>query len=92
MFIIAEWPGNCKSKDNDRINGKDIDFKLANKARYQLLFAIDACQFPILSWRWLDIWFQPMGWLFSAHLMSINSAIMTCQPQPASHDLCISTY
>ena len=42
----------------------------------------------ILSWSWLDIWFEPMGWLVLGHVTGINSATTTCQPRPANHDLC----
>ena len=42
----------------------------------------------ILSWSWLNIWFEPMRWLVSGHVTGINTATTTCQPRPANHDLC----
>ena len=42
----------------------------------------------ILSWSWLNIWFEPMRWLVLGHVTGINSATTTCQPWPANHDLC----
>ena len=44
----------------------------------------------ILSWSWLNIWFEPMRWPVLGHVTSINSATTTCQPRPANHDLCAS--
>ena len=46
--------------------------------------------FNILSWSWLIIWFQPMGWPVLGHVTGINSATTTCQSRPANHDLCVS--
>ena len=44
----------------------------------------------ILSWSWLNIWFEPMRWFVLGHVTGINSATTTCQPRPANHDLCVS--
>ena len=43
----------------------------------------------ILSWSWLNIWFEPMGWLVLGHVTGINSATTTCQPWHANQDLCV---
>ena len=47
-------------------------------------------QYIILSWSWLNIWFEPMRWLVLGHVTGISSATTTCQPRPAKHNLCVS--
>ena len=46
--------------------------------------------YRILSWSWLNIWFEPMRWFVLDHVTGISSATTTCQPRSAKHDLCVS--
>ena len=46
----------------------------------------------ILSWSWLNIWFEPIRWFVLGHVTGINSATTTCQPRPANHDMCFLTF
>ena len=56
----------------------------------QLYDSLPKCQWRILSWSWLNIWFEPMRWPVLGHVTGINSATTTCQPRPANHDPCVS--
>ena len=66
----------------------DIFWQMNHSAIYYSQITRQSALFGMLSWSWLNIWFEPMRWLVSGHVTGINSATTTCQPRPANHDLC----